>query len=210
MERCVYVTRWCSESDFSSCCFLLTIVTLLQDAAIIGSTASKVAFLKPYCQPWVLLSQSDHICHAHRKLNSLNRYCCLWRRMEISLSLTESTSWSWLLCIKLIPLIAQGTRVWSWDCGPQPSKLIRNFTDLQCVFIMYYLPQTVQAAIWHLVYVPDTGWRGGKTRLFQVMLSRQHRWADLQWLSTIGLAPLITQFISIMSNSWSCDGSILK
>ena len=48
------------------------VTQLIQDAAIIGSTVSKVAFLKPYSQPLVLPSKSDHNCHVHGKLNSLN------------------------------------------------------------------------------------------------------------------------------------------
>ena len=67
-------------------------------------------------------------------------------------------------------------------------QLIINFTELQCVLIINCQPQTVQAAICRLV--PNTEWSGGKTRLFQAMLSRQHRWIDLQWLSTIGSLPL--------------------
>ena len=94
-------------------------------------------------------------------------------------------------CIRLIPLIAQGTRFRSWGCCHQSSTLGRSSEiSLTCNGCLNCLPQTVQAAIGRLVGLPDSAWSDGKTRLFQTMLSWQHRWADLQWLSTIGLLPL--------------------
>ena len=182
---------WCSQCNFSLWCFQLTIVTLLlQDAAITGSTVSKVALLKPYRQPWVLLLKSDHNCHMHGKLKSLNWYCCLWRRMEMSLSLTESTGWSFLLWMYQTNSTDntrhQSSKLGLWSQVFKAKSLVRNFTDLQCVLIINCLPQTVQVEICRLVCLPDIGWSGGKTGLFQAMLSWQHRWADLQWLSTVG------------------------
>ena len=151
-----------------------------------------MAFLKPYSHLCVLLSKIYHNCHVHEKLNSLSWYCCLWRRMEISLSLTESTGWSWLLWMYQINSTDstrhQSSKLGLWSPVFKAEKLIRNFTELQCVLIINCLPQTVQVAICRLV--PDTEWIGGKTRLFQVMLSRQHRWAHLQWLSIVGSLPL--------------------
>ena len=85
--------------------------------------------------------------------------------------------------------------------------------NLQCVFIINCLPQTLQTAICPLVCLPHTWWSGGKTWLFQAMLCRQYRWADLQWLSNIyhRFDPLTTQFIPVkcltvypmMAASWS-------
>ena len=180
----------CSECNFSLWCFQLTIITLLlQDAAITGSTVSKVAFLKPYRQPWVLFLKSDHNCHVHGKLKLLNWYCCLWRRMEMSLSLTENTGWSFLLWMyqtnSADSTRHQSSKLGLWSQVFKAKPLVRNFTYLQCVLIINCLPQTVQVAICRPVCLPDVGWGGGKTGLFQAMPSWQHRWADLQWLSTI-------------------------
>ena len=151
----------------------------------------------------------------HGELNSLNGYCCLWRRMEISLSLTESTGWSWLLWMyqtnSTDSIRHQSLKLGLWSPVFNAKLVIRNFTDLQRVLIINCLPQTVQAAICHLVCLPGAGWSGGKTLMFQAILSQQHRWADLQWLSTIGSLPLPPNFrFHQMINSWSYDVSILK
>ena len=160
-----------------------------------------MAFLKPYRQPWVLLLKSDHNCHVHGKLKSLNSYCCLWRRMEMALSLTESTGWSLFLWMYQTNS-TDSTRHWSsklglWSQVFKAKQVVRNFTDLQCVLVINCLPQTVQVAICRLVCLTDTGWSSGKTGLFQTMLSRQHRWADLQWLSTIGSLLLIPNSLNV-------------
>ena len=135
--------------------------------------------------------------------------------MEISPSLTESTGWSWLLWMyqtnSTDSTRHQSSKFGLWSPFFKAKQLIINFTDLQCVVIVNCLPQTVQAVICHLVRLTDNGWSCGKTRLLQAMLSRQHRLADLQWLSTIGSPPLTTQFLSIkcltvypmMAASWS-------
>ena len=153
---------------------------------------------------WCFSRKCDHNCHVHGKLNSLNGYCFFLRRMEISLSLTESTGWSWLLWMyqtnSTDSIRRQSLKLGLWSPVFKAKQLIRNFTDLQCVLIINCLPQTVQAAICHLVCLPDTGWRSGKTLMFQAILSRQHRWADLQWLSTIGLTVGL-----MMSASWSSN-----
>ena len=185
------MTGWSSECYFSVWCLQLAIVTLLlQDSAITGSTVSKVAFLKPYRQPWVLLLKSNHNYHVHGKLKSLNWYCCLWRRMEMLLSLTESTGGSFRLWMyqtnSTDSTRHQSSKLGMWSQVFKAKPLVRNFTELQCVLIINCLPQIVQAAICRLVCLPDIGWSGGKTGLFQAMLSWQHRWADLQWFSTIG------------------------
>ena len=143
---------WCSECNFSSWCFLVDHCYTI--TAVIGSTVSKVAFLKLFSQSWVFHSQTDHNCHVHGKLNSLNWYCWLCRRMDILLLLTESTGWSWLL--------------WIYQTNSTDSTMHQSSKCLT-----------------------DNAWSGGKTRLFLVMLSRQHSWADLQWLSTIGSIPLL-------------------
>ena len=105
--------------------------------------------------------------------NSLNWYCCLWRRMAISLSLTKSAGWNWLLWM-FQTNSTDSTRHQSSKlglCSPvfKAEQLIRYFTELQCVLIINCQPQTVQAAI------PDTAW-------YQILY--------LQWLSTIGSLPL--------------------
>ena len=113
----------------------------------------------------------DHNCHVHGKLNSLNGYCCLWRRTQISLSLTESTGWSWLLWMyqtnSTDRIRHHSLKLGLWSPVYKANQLIRNFSDLQHVLIINCLPQTVQAAICHLVCLPDTGWSGGKTLMFQ-------------------------------------------
>ena len=123
-------------------------------------------------------------------MNLLNWYCCLWRRMEMSLSLTESTDWSLLLWMyqtnSTDSTRHQSSKLGLWSQVFKAKQLIRNFTDLQSVLIISCLPHPVQVAKCRLVCLPDTGYSGGKTGLFQAMLSRQHRWADLQWLSTTG------------------------
>ena len=167
----IHTEGWCSECNFSSWCFLLTIVTLLlRDAAIIGSTVSKVAFLKPYSQPWVLLSKSDYNWHVHGKLNSLNWYCCLWRRMEILQSYTGSTGWSLLLWMyqtnSTDSTRHQRSKLWLWSPAFEAKQLIGNFTDLQCVLNINCPQQTVQAAICCLACPADAGWSGLKIRLF--------------------------------------------
>ena len=111
----------------------------------------------------------------------------------------------------------QSSKLGLWSPVFKAKQLIINFTDLQCVFIVNCLPRTVPAAICRLVCLPDTGWSDGKTLLFQVMLYRQHRWSDLQWLSNIyhRFAPITTQFISIkcptvypmMAASWSSSAT---
>ena len=103
----------------------LTIATLvLHDAAIIGSTVSKVAFLKPYSQPWVLPSKMMVIAMCMRNWACLTdivvseeewKQCYHWLGVQAEVGSSE--------CIRLIPLIAQGTRVQSWGCGHQSSKL---------------------------------------------------------------------------------------
>ena len=127
--------------------FLLTIVTLpLQDAAIIGSIVSKVAFLKPYSHPVYFSRKSCHNCHVHGKLKSLNWYCCLRKRMEISLSLTESTGWSWLLWTyhtnSTDSTRHQSSKLGLWSPVFKAEQLIRNFTEPQCVLVINCLPQT--------------------------------------------------------------------
>ena len=86
-------------------------------------------------------------------------------------------------CIKLIPLIAQGTSLPSWAAH---QKFHRTAT---CAY--HKLPTTDSASC---NMSPGTRywmeWWKNSTVLFQVMLSRQHRWIDLQWLSTIGSLPL--------------------
>ena len=165
---------WCSECNFSSWYILVDHChVLLQDAAIIGSTVSKVALIKPCSQPWVLFSKNDHNYHVYGKLNLLNWYCCWWTRMKISLSLTESTGWIWLLWMYQTNS-TDSTRHQSLKLGLRSpvfkaKQLIGNFPDLQCVLIINCLPQTVQAIICHLVFLPDTGWSGGKTWLFQMI-----------------------------------------
>ena len=115
---------------------------------------------------------------------------CSWRRMEMSLSSTESTGWSCLLWMyqtnSTDSTRHQSSKLGLWSQVFKAKPLVRNFTDLQCVLIINCLPQTVQVAICRLVSLPDIGWGGGKTGLFEVMLSWQPKWADLQWLSTIG------------------------
>ena len=136
----------------------------------------------------------------HGKLNSLDWYCCLWKRMAISLSLTNSAGWSWLLWMyqtnSTDSTRRQSSKLGLWSPVFKAGQIIRNCTELQWVLIINCQPQTVQAAICRLV--PDTEWSGGKTRLFQAMLSRQHRWIYLQWLSTIGSLPF-----PMMAASWS-------
>ena len=146
-----------------------------------------MAFLKPHSQPWVLLSKSDHNCHVHGKLNSLKWYCCLWI-MEILPSLTESTGWSWLLWMYQTNSIGSTRHQrLKLGCGQQSSKLSRSseISPPTCVLIINCLPQTVLATICHLVVYLILN-SSGKTRCFQAILSRRHRWADLQWLFTIG------------------------
>ena len=149
-----------------------------------------MAFLKPYSHPVYFSRKSCHNCHVHRKLNSLNWYCCLWRRMAISLSLVKSAGWSWLLWMyqtnSTDSTRHQCSKLGLWSPVFKAEQLIRHFTTAMCAY--HKLPQTVQVAICRLV--PDTEGSGGKTWLFQAMLSRQHRWIDLQWLSTIGSLPL--------------------
>ena len=148
----------------------------------------------------------------HGKLNSLNWYCGLWRRMEILLSLTQSTGWSCLLCMYQTNFTdytrRQRWKLGLWSPAFKAEQLIRNFTNLQCVLIINCLQQTVQAAKCCLACLPDTGWNDLKTRLFQTIQSRLHRWPDLEWLSTKGSFPL--QPKSFTSNSWAYDVSILK
>ena len=173
-----------------------------------------MAFLKLYSQPLVLISQSNHNCHVHGKLNSLTdivvceegKYFYHWLRVQVEVGSCE--------CIRLIPLISQDTRVRSWDSGHQSLK--PSSTSEISPTCNVCLPQTVQAAICRLVCLPDTGWSGGKSQLFQAVLtSWQHRWADLQWVSTIGSLPLPRQFISIkcltvdpiMTASWSSSAT---
>ena len=104
----------------------------------------------------------------------------------------KSAGWSWLLWMyqtnSTDSTRHQSSKLGLWSPVFKAEQLIRNFTELQCVLIINCQPQTVQAAICRLV--PDIEWSGGKTRLFQVMISRQHRWIDLHWLSTIGSLPL--------------------
>ena len=72
-------------------------------------------------------------------------------------------------CIRLLPLIARGTRIRSWLLSPifKAKQLIRDFTDLQCVLIKNCLPQTVQAVICRLVCLTDTGWGGERLDCFR-------------------------------------------
>ena len=128
----------------SGCCFrmLLSKDQLLVKWPFSNHTATFV----------YLSRKSYHDCHVHGKLNSLNWYCCLWRRIEISLSLTESTGWSWLLCTDSTR--HQSSKLGQWSPVFRAEQLIRNLTELQCVLITNCLPQTVQAAICRLV--PDT------------------------------------------------------
>ena len=85
---------------------------------------------------------------ASLKLKSLNWYCCLWRRMDMSLSLTESTGWSFLLWMyqtnSTDSTRHQSSKLGLWSQVFKAKPLVRNFTDLQCVLIINCLPQTVQ------------------------------------------------------------------
>ena len=144
-----------------------------------------------------------------------NWYCWLCRRMEILLSLTESTGWSWLLWMYQTKSTDstryQNSKFGLWSPVLKAKKLTIIFTDMQCVVFINCLPQTVQAVICCLVCLTYNGWSGGKTRLFLVMLYRQHSWADLQVIIHHRFDPLTTQFISIqcltvntmMAASWS-------
>ena len=135
--------------------------------------------------------------------------------MEILLSLTESTGWSWLLWMyqtnSTDSTRDQSSKFGLWSPVLKAKKLTINFTDLQCVVIISCLPQTVQAVICCLVYLTNNGWSGGKTRLFLVILYRQHSWAHLQVIIHHRFDPLTTQLIFIqcltvntmMAASWS-------
>ena len=126
-----------------------------------------------------------------------NWYCWLCRRMEILLSLTESTGWSWLLWMyqtnSTDSTRYQSSKFGLWSPVLKAKKLTINFTDLQCVVIINCLSQTVKAVICCLVCLTNNGWSGGKTRLFLVMLYRQHSWADLQVVIHHRFDPLTTQ-----------------
>ena len=80
------------------------------------------------------LQKSCHYCHVHGKLNSLNWYCCLWWRMAISLSLTKSVGWSWLLWMyqtnSTDSTRHQSSKLGLWSPVFKAEQLIRNFTEL--------------------------------------------------------------------------------
>ena len=54
-------------------------------------------------------------------------------------------------------------------------QLIKYFTNLYDVLIISCQQQLAQAAICHLMRLPDTGCRDGKTRLFQLMPWWRHQ-----------------------------------
>ena len=60
----------------------------------------------------------------------------------------------------------QSSMLGLWSPIFKAKQLMRNVTDLQYVLIINCLPQTVQAAICCLMCLPDTGWSGGKSRMF--------------------------------------------
>ena len=139
---------------------------------------SKVAFLKLQSQPWVLRSQSDH--HFPVQGNRTRMTDIVVCEQEWNIAIID---WEYsvklaylngLVTLWLVPLIAQGNTIRIWGCGChspvfKAKQLIRNFTDFQSVLINF-LPQFVQAAMYHLVWMPDTGCSGRKNQLFQVML----------------------------------------
>ena len=149
-------------------------------------------------QPTLGASLENMIIIAMCMGHSLKGYCCLWRRMEISLS--ESTGWSWLLWMyqtnSTDSIRHQSLKLGLWSRVFKAKQLIRDFIDLQRVLIINCQPQTVQAAICHLIL------DGVVERLW---CFRQHRWADLQWLSTIGSLPLPPNSCPMMSASWSSN-----
>ena len=127
---------------------------------------------------WTRLTDID-VCEEEWK------YCYHW---------LKSTGWSCLLCMYQTnsndSTGHQSSKLGLWSPSVKAKQLIRNFSDLQCVLIINCLQQTVQAAIFYLACLPDTGWSGLKPWLFQAIQSRLHRWTDLEWLSTIGSFPL--------------------
>ena len=156
---------WCSDCNFSLWCFSWPLLHCYFRMLPSQDQLLKIGLSQTYSQPLVFILKSDHNYHAHGKLKSL-----LWMYQTNS---TDSTR-------------HQSSKLGLWSQVFKAKQLVRKFTDLLCVLIIVCLPQTVQVAICRLVCLPDTGWSGGKTELFPAMLSWQHRWADLQWLSIIG------------------------